>query len=236
MENSKTIQRFGGVIKEEPLSCVQDDILFPNTCVLEAESPYFGYYSHEPQMKKPQHLYCMLNGYFSFETIIRATQKIRKEFKHPFNAALCNISIYDHTSQAIRIRDLQQYNHISNLQRMYLEEAITFKKKSIKIKNEMAMIKVRRFFLLEQVEESVFVDKEMPHHVYFHIPEQISWGFFKEITDQVKLDTCNFYFDGALSFIYDKGEIYDMIRIYRENFSISEIIELQEKYFHWLNK
>lgn len=229
MENTKIIERFGALIKEEPLTYVQDDILMANTCVLEAVSPYCGYYSHEPQAQKPQHLYLVLNAYYSFETITRTTQYIRKKSNYNFDAALCNITVFGNTCQAIRIRNLLNYTHLRTLQQMYQEEGITFKKKSMKIENQCAMIKLRKFFLLEQIGENTYIDKGEPHHVYFGISEQIDWAQLKKLINQIKLDTCNFYFDAALAFIYDKEEIKDMIRIYRENITIEEIKSIKEK-------
>ncbi len=44
MENTTIIERYGGVLKEEPLTCVENDLILKNTCVVEAVSPYFGFY------------------------------------------------------------------------------------------------------------------------------------------------------------------------------------------------
>lgn len=230
MGSQSIIERFGGLIKEEPLTCLQDDILMPNTCVLESVSPFFGYYSHEPQALKPQYLYCILSGYYSLETITRATQNIRKVFKSPFDAVTGNVTLYGITNQVIRVRNLQHYNHINTLQNLYLDEGITFKKKSRKFENEMAMIKLRKFLLLEPLADDVYIDHSQDHHAYFIIPKQLDWEDFKKITDQVKYDPNYFFFDGAIAFIYEQGGIKDMIRIYREDFEIDEIIDLKNKY------
>jgi hypothetical protein len=230
MKPQNLIERFGGLIKEEPLTCLQDDVLMPNTCVLESVSPFFGYYSHEPKAHQPQYLYCVLNGYYSFETITRATQSIRHVFKHPFDAVTGNISLYGVTSQVIRIRNLEQYKHISLLQQHYLDEGITFSRKFKRLNNEMAMIKLRKFMYLEPVGSDVFIDRAQAHHAYFIIPEQLTWEHFKSLTEQVKYDPNYFYFDGAIAFIYDQAEIRDLVRIYRENFKIEEIMAIRDKY------
>jgi hypothetical protein len=236
MGKKNIIERFGGLIKEEPLTCLQDDILMPGTCVLESVSPFFGYYSHEPQAHQPQYLYCVLNGYYSFETITRATQNIRRHFKHAFDAVTGNITLDGVTNQVIRIRNLKQYNHISELQRLYFDEGIMLKKKLRKFENEMAMIKLRKFMWLEPIDKGILIDKAQAHHAYFILPHQIDWEHFIKLTDQVKYDPNYFYFDGAIAFIYEQGEIRDMVRIYRENFSIEEIHEICEKYQNLLKQ
>jgi len=235
MRSDKTIEKFGGLIKEEPLTSLQDNILMSGTTVLESVSPFFGYYNFEPQAVKPRYLYCPLSGYFSFETITRATQQIRKSFHSPFDAGTGNITLHGISSQVIRIRNLEKYNHISILQRLYLDEGISFSRKFRKVDNEMCMIKLRKFFFLEPSGDDVFIDKAQPHHAYFVIPEQIDWERFKQLTDQVKYDPNYFYFDGAIAFIYDQGEIKDMIRIYRENFTLEEIMAIKTKYMDLIN-
>jgi len=120
------------------------------------------------------------------------------------------------------------------LQRLYLDEGITFKKSSRKFENEMAMIKLRKFMWLELAGDEIYLDKAQAHHAYFIVPEQIDWEQFKKLTDQVKYDPSYFYFDGAIAFIYEQGEIRDMIRIYRENFEIEEIREIRQKYLKLL--
>lgn len=236
MEKSQIIERFGGIIKEEPLSYIKKDILLPHTCVFEAVHPYFGYYSSDPQAQKPQHLYCALNGYYSYEAISRATQNVRKKFEHAFDAAVGNVTIFGNTCQAIRIRNLQQYSQLSVLQQYYLEEGIMFKKKAMKVENEMAKIKLRKSLFLKDAGDGIYYDLEQENQVYFIIPEQIEWEYFKKLTKQVKLDTCNFYFDGALAYIYDQNEIKDMIRIYRIDYTHDEIKTLKDKYYQWLKE
>jgi hypothetical protein len=236
MKKTGTLERFGGLIKEESLTCLQDDILVANTCVLESVSPFFGYYSHEPQALKPRYLYCVLSGYFSLETLIRATQNIRKQYSQPFDAAIGTISVFDFFNQVIRIRNLQHYNHISTLQSLFIEEGITFKKKFRKLDGEMTVIKLRKFFFLEPAGNDIFIDKAQPHHAYFTIPQQIDWEQFKRITDQVKFDPNFFYFDGAIAFIYEQGRITDLIRIYREDFTLDEIREIRARYLKLLNE
>ncbi len=236
MKNKNITERFGGLIKEEPLTCLEEDFLLPNTCVMESVSPFFGYYDQAPATNRPQYLYCALNGYYSFETITRATQNIRKKFPPGFDAVTGNITLYGITSQVIRIRNLEQYHQINSLQKLYIEEGINFRKKSRNFNREMTMIKLRKFFYLEEAGNDIFIDRAVAHHAYFAIPRQLDWNQFKEITTQVKYDPNHFYFDGALAFIYEDGEIRDLVRIYREKFNIDEIRSLKEKYLKEINR
>lgn len=42
MKSKKTIERFGGLTKVEPLACIDDNILMPDSCVLESVAPFPG--------------------------------------------------------------------------------------------------------------------------------------------------------------------------------------------------
>lgn len=231
MTEPNAIERFGGHLKEEPLTCLEDEIIAPNTCVLEADAPFFGYYNEMPVSSKPQYLYCALSGRQSFESIARATQNVRKKFKKNFDAAEGEITFFGTTCQVIRIRNLQKYSDIHTLQSLYLDEGIMLRKKTRKVKNAMAMIRLRKFFNLQPVGQNLFLDSVQEHHAYFIIPHQLDWNNFKEITKEVKYDPAFFHFDGAICFIYEQGEVKDMIRIYREHITAEELKAIRDKYY-----
>ncbi len=60
MKSKKTIERFGGLTKVEPLACIDDNILMPDSCVLESVAPFSGYYCDVLSSPKPQYLYLIL--------------------------------------------------------------------------------------------------------------------------------------------------------------------------------
>ncbi len=232
MKNTQPIERFGGIIKEEPLSCLDTGLIAPNTCVLESTAPYFGYYYDERYRKViPRYLYCVLNGYFSFETITRATQSIRPQVTSQFDAATGNLTLHGTTAQMIRLRYLKDYNTISRLQQLYMDEGITFRRKFKTITKEMVMIKLRKFFLLQPLGEGLYLDPATEHHAYFMIPKQIDWEEFKQITKEVRFDPACFHFDGALGFIYQDSGVKDMVRIYRENITSEALITIRNRYW-----
>ncbi len=231
MTESITIERYGGHLKEEPLTCLEDEIIAPNTCVLEANAPFFGYYSEMPAIARPQYLYCALSGRQSFESIARATQNVRKKFQKNFDAAEGEITFFGETCQVIRIRNLHKYSDIRTLQNLYLEEGILLRKKTRKVKNAMAMIRLRKFFNLRPIGQNLYFDSVQEHHAYFSIPHQIDWSYFKEITTEVKYNPAFFHFDGAICFIYEQGEVKDMIRIYREYITAEELKAIRDKYY-----
>ena len=234
MEKSVVIERFGGLLKEEPLSCINDESLMPNVCVLEAVAPFLGYYNEVAGSIRPSYFYLLLEGHYSIEQISRATLNIRKFFKHPFDAAAGYISVFDQHHRTIRLRDLEQFGHIGLLQKFFREEGFAFHKKIRTFTNQSAKISLSKLFYLEPVGDMMFIDKLQPHHGYFIIPRYVPWEEFRKLTEEVKFDTNLLFFDAATAFVYENQGITDMVRIYKENLTIEKLDAIRSRYLHLL--
>jgi len=234
MEKLQVIEKFGGLLKEEPLSCVNDEMFLPNACLLEAVSPFLGYYSQVRGAVKPTYFYIILDGHYSVEQITRATLNIKKFFNHPFDASAGNIRVFDHHHRAIRIRNLEEFGQIGLLQKFYKEEGFAFHKKIKAFVNENALISLSKLFYLEPVGDLLFLDTSQPHHGYFIIPHHVPWQEFKELTKEVKFDTSLLFFDAATAFLYENHGITDLVRIYREKLTIEKLDAIRNRYLQLL--
>jgi len=230
METSNVYEKFGGLLKEEPLSCLEDNILLPDTCVLESVAPFLGYYNDVPGSVRPLYLYLMLEGACSYEVTLRATLNIQKHFKHTFDAVAASVTLFGQQNPAIRIRNLEEFGHIGLLQKAYQDEGMVFKKKIRRIENENALISLAKFFYLEPVGELMFMDKSQPHHGYFIIPRYIAWDEFKALTKEAKFDTHLLYFDASTAFYFENHSITEMVRIYRENLTTDKLKAIRDRY------
>lgn len=231
MEASRLIERYGGVIKEEPLSCISNDLILKNTCVIEAVSPYFGYYNEVKSNSQPQMVYFILDGYFSLEVLTRATVKIQQKLNFPIDAVTGTITIHNQTCYVIRFLNLNNYSHIKMIQQYYVDEGLSFKKKSMSFSEEMGIIKLRCFFNLRPMGEGIYLDEVKTNIGYFEIPQNIQWEDFKKLTTEVKFDTDLLYFDASRAYIYDHCcSIIDMVKIYRENLSPDRLTAIRDRY------
>ncbi len=230
MATQRIIERYGGITKEEPLSCVDNDILMSNTCVLEAVSPFFGYYSQVQYSTRPQILYLVSADFVSLETLLRTTLKVQKQVKYHIDAVTGTVSLFNQTCHVIRFLNIPNYDKIATLQKVYLEHGITYKKKVKSFQNEMAMIKLRRFFNLIPVGEGIYLEEGHPNFGYFAIPEFIGWEDFKKLTTEVRFDTDLLYFDAATAYFYENGSITDLVRIYRENLTADRLKAIKDRY------
>lgn len=234
MEASTLYEKFGGLLKEEPLSCLEDNLLLENTCVLEAVAPFFGYYNEVPGSVLPLYLYFVLEESCPLEKVLRATLNIKKKHGIAFDGAAGSVSIYGQHFPVIRIRDLGQFSQVGVLQRYYQEEGLVFKRKLRKFTNENALINLMKFFYIEPVGEMMYLDRSQPHHGYFTIPGHIGWNEFKELTREVKYDTNLLFFDAASAYIYENKGITEMVRIYKENLTVDKLSEIRKRYLKLL--
>lgn len=230
MENL-IIERFGGLLKEEPLTCIETEILMKDTCVLESVSPFLGYYKVMSGPTKPLYLYLMLAGHHYFEEIQRAILNVKQKAGFEFDAAHSEITVPGNPPYAsIRIRNLNDYNQIALLQQYFHAEHIRFKKKTHKLENIPSMIRLEKFFCLEKADDDIYFDKMELHHGYFVIPKAIPWKKFVELTNVVKYETELLFFDAAQAFIFEHNNIIDLVRIYRENLTTEKLIAIRNRY------
>lgn len=235
-ENVPFIERFGGLKKDDTVTCLLDPAFMPNACLLEAVAPFSGYYNEVPGANKPLYFFIVLDDFYPHEEIIRATQVVKKGLGYPIDAASGLISIFDQCCHIIRIRDLRHYNDIAKIQQLYAENGLKFKKQFKKVEAEKAIVNLQKFFYLEPIEDGLFFDHIQPHHGYFPIPHSMDFDALCALTREVKFDTSLLLFDAALAWYFQDGNINEMIRIYRENLTPEKLSAIRDRYLKLLNQ
>jgi hypothetical protein len=229
----KHIEVFGGIAKLENLASLGDHMM-PNTLVLESETPFPGYHGKNlPLEPVPNALFFVTSKYHSIEKVIRATTEIKKYFNHHFDAATGKICIYNDTYGCIRIRGLNSFDYIQELQHFYRDLGFKFKKK--KTINAPAIIQLKKSFLLEDISEFILKDLEDVAMYYIHIPRQLKWKMFEKITQSVKNNLENANFDAALGSIYYQG-VKDVVRVYAQDISTERLHSIRNKYIQEIER
>ncbi len=233
MKNSEIIQTLGGVAKEESLVTLTEHIM-PNSFVLETLEPFPGYHGTDlPTDIKPVSVFLITKVKYSTEKILRVAYNIKKYFLHPFDAVPGTICIQNVIIPCIRIRDLDNYELIGDLQKCFFSEGILFaRKKNI---NSEAIIKLKKHFSLQEIAEGIYKDIDDHSMFYLRINHQLNWQMFTQITRKIRnnIDLSNF--DAGLAAIYTK-DILDVVRIFSNNISLEELKILQEKYNQEIEK
>lgn len=221
--------RYGKLYKEEILELLQDKIL-PNTFVLESENPFPGYYQDIPKHTKPNYIYFVINETYNLEFFLRSTQKVKKELDIKFDAAMGEILFMNNTIPVMRIRNLQNYEQIRQIQEVYEKNGLRFKLYLGNTTKELAFIMIRKFIPFEKYGEEFYIDGNNKNQAYFSISKKLDWHSFKKITKQVRENIERIDFDASLALIYTEDNITDLVRIYSEKMDIELLTILKKKY------
>ena len=234
MENSQIIERVGGLIKEEPLSSMDNDTIVKDTWVLEAIDPFFGYYNDGHEVNKKPYFYFVLDECPSFEGIMRITHNIRQKVNYDFDAAPGSVYLFKTTFPVIRIRGIDHYCRIKNLQELYLNHGIQFKKSNRKVSEQMTLIRTDKFFYLKPVGQGLFLDNIQEEKGYFTLPGYVDWEEFKKLTTEARYDTSLLFFDAAHAYFYENGKITDLVRIFKEQLTVEKLMAIRDRYWKLL--
>ncbi|KAF5039348.1 hypothetical protein DSECCO2_544860 [anaerobic digester metagenome] len=236
MKDLPYIERFGGLKKDDTVTCLEDPAFMPNACLLEAVTPFGGYYNEVPGATKPLYFFIVLDDFYPYEEIIRATRAVEKRLGYNIDAVAGIISIFNQHCHIIRIRDLKKYEDIATIQQLYADQKLKFKKQIKKVINEKVIVNLQKFFYLEPVGNNMFFDHIQPHHGYFPIPYGMEFDTFYALTREVKFDTSLLFFDAALAWYVEDRKIHEMVRIYRENLTMEKLEAIRDRYLLLLSQ
>jgi len=122
------IESIGYILKVENLSPVLYYVM-ENTLVMESLEPFPGYHGkHVPTSLKPRNIYLMVKYGYDFEEIARLSREIHKSFPYRFSGTPAEIEIGNKRCHAIRIKFLESFEMVTELQGLYKDAGIRFRK------------------------------------------------------------------------------------------------------------
>lgn len=228
MENEhKQVTTLGLLTKQETLKTLNHNIL-QNTFVVESLEPFPGYHGENlPSDSSPDSIYLVTSERYTTEKVFRLAKKISRFVQYDINAIPGEIVIYNSKYYCIRIRNLDSYEKIAELQNWFIDEGISFMKK--KTINAPGLITLKKIFLLEKISNNIFKDIEDEHMYYVEIDSELSWSLFRKISETVKNNVDNRNFDAAKTYFYYNG-ITDYIRIYAKKPTVERLTEIQNRF------
>jgi len=234
MEIQDRFEAFGFIVKEEQIETIDYHIL-PNTLVVENMQPFPAYHGIKlpTDENRPGHLYFATKERSTGELIMRAGHRIRKFFAHDFVNDWGELFVNNKAIPVIRIKNLDNYEYISELQKCFIAEGFAFRKKQTI--NELALTKIHKYFSLEKVESFYFQDLEDSSLQYFTIPKQLTWPLFVKITVHAR-NTLGYDYDAAMGLIYRKSELMDIVRIYSKDFQFQQLVDCRNQYLELIEK
>jgi len=218
----------GKIIKQENISSIDKNKL-PNTFVINVPDPYKSYYNRFTHIHKPSSIIFVTKTPNSFENILRATRKINSEFNLDLLAAKCEVSIKRRKISGIRVRGINRYNEIPQIQQYYKDAGFDFAK-SEKFEDVEALIRINRFMNIEKIDKGFYHSATEENAYYIEIPKHLEWDEFKTMTYEIKNNISDKNFDIAQGIFYHKGGITEILRVYRPKISLEMLKLIQEKY------
>jgi len=233
MEPKNAIEVFGTIRKQETVLTI-DDKVQTGTLVFEALEPFPGYYHETPFGTTPVYMYLALQEQYPLIDIIRATQKVEKIFKEKFDAGKGFIHFVDTFYNVLRIRHLNRYDLIGDLQDAYNDQGIRFMMKTKRGFEGVAQIKVVKFFNLTPINGGIYLDNKEENHAYIELPKELNWDDFNALTNRVKYNWEESKFDAAVGAFMHNGQLHEFVRIYSNKLTLEYLEALKKLYLEKL--
>lgn len=229
MEQRKEIEVFGTLTKTEKVFTI-DKKVTNGSLVFEALEPFPGYYHETPFDTKPVYLYLALEENYPLEDVIRISQKIQPEFGKRFDAGKGFIQVINEKYNVLRLRHLNDYNAVEQLQQAFADNGIKPLHKQKKNFEAEAYIKIVKFLTLEPLADGIWLDKREDYHGYIELPKKLSWEEFRELSLSVKYNWMGSKFDAAKGAFYYQRTLHEFVRIYSNKIDTEYLQELQKLY------
>jgi hypothetical protein len=235
MLSNQIIETTGYIIKTERLKSLEENIM-PNTLVLKSMKPFPGYEDKSGIKTKPRlnYVYLILMYRYFPEKIERISRVLKNEKYNKCNFSCSEIVIQNKILPCIRIKGLECYEIIPDIQEDYKHNDIKFM--SFKAIDSEGKIKVYKHFKISEITEGIYRDLFEGAKFYFTIPKQINWKILENTTYIVKKKIENSNFDSALGIINRFNGPEDVIRIFDKNKTLERALEIRNKYIKELKR
>lgn len=226
----QAIEISGYTLKEEEVNAMRHNIL-SGTFVIDVCHPFPGFYGNELlDPKSPRSVIFITKKKYTWESILRANKKINHGLEYDIVSGACEVRVWNTVFDGIRVKGFPSYEVIPNVQHAFKEEGFDFMKKKKMLPATTILMKVKKFFQLEEIGDGIYKDLDMPEMSYIEIPEHLNWEIFRNMTMKIKNNISNRSYDVVEGVFYKNDGITDMLRIYKPNIELSLLEEIKESY------
>lgn len=227
---TKKRQFLGYSLKEESVEVLNQNIL-QKTFVIDVHFPFAGYHGHggiyDPS--HPRAVLFMTKERQPFENVLRTTDKLNQIFDFDLIAGPCEVTIWNKKIPGIRVKGIPTYQDILHVQHAFRDEGYAMRR-SNKIKNATVLIKVKKFFNVEYLDDGICKDLDDPLMSYIEVPEKFNWELFRKKTTLIKNNVNDHNYDIVEGIFYKDGQVQDMLRVIKPNISLELLQKLKEEY------
>jgi len=218
----------GKIIKQENIDTI-DKNKIPRTFVINVPDPYKSYYSRFTDIDKPVAIIFVTKTPNSFEKILRVTKKINDSYNLELAGAKCEVTIKSRKLNGVRVRGINRFTDVAQIQQYYQDEGFEFVK-SESFSNTEAIIRINRFFEIEELDKGIYKSIIEDDVFYVELPKFISWEEFKRVTAEVKNNMTDSSFDIAKGILYMNEGITEIVRVVKPKATVDLLKTIQQKY------
>jgi len=219
----------GKVTFEEKVNSVKSG-MHSSALIIDVPNPLVSYYTRFTDIKKPNSIIFITKEVASFETILRATEKVNLAHSLQLEGAKTEVKLGRKLLHGIRLKGIDRYTSIDEIMTHFIAEGFNFStNKKIK-ENELAIIRVNKFFDLEEVDATIFKSTTIENEYFFKINQIMNWDNFKVKTLSIKHNIQTSGYDIAKGILYNNGKINDVVRVVGSSLSLALVKEIEAKY------
>lgn len=227
-----TRELIGKIIIQEKIDTIDENKL-PNTFVINVPDPYKNYYGRFTEIVKPVSIIFVTKTPNSFEKILRVTKKINEKYNLKLDGAKCEVTMNSRKIDGIRVKGINRFHEIAQIQQYYKDEGYEFAK-SEKFKSTEALIRINRFFNVDEVEPGIFHSHDEDEVYYIEVPRYMTWDEFKKLTQEVKHNIADANYDIAKGIFYVNHGITEILRVVKPKANMELLKNIKKKYIEKL--
>ncbi|MDP3945876.1 MAG: hypothetical protein Q8Q51_08265 [Lutibacter sp.] len=227
-----TKELIGKIIIQEKIDTIDENKL-PNTFVINVPDPYKNYYGRFTEIVKPVSIIFVTKTPNSFEKILRVTKKINEKYHLNLDGAKCEVTMNSRKLDGVRVKGINRFHEIGQIQQYYKDEGYDFAK-SEKFKSTEALIRINRFFNVDEVEKGIYHSHDENEVYYIEVPRYMTWDEFKKLTQEIKHNIADANYDIAKGIFYVNHGITEILRVVKPKASLELLKTIQKKYIEKL--
>ncbi len=224
----------GKITIQEDVSPI-DRNKIPNTFVIHIPDPLAEYYNSFSEKNVPNSIVFVTKEPASFERILRATKKINQEHGLNIDGAKCEVKIGSRKFSGIRVKDIEKYSDIEDVQRLYKAHGFNFARAERISEKTDALIRINKFFELIDIGDGIYQSPHNENRYYIVINKYLTWEEFRDMTFDIKNNVSVTNYDIAKGIFYENEGITDMLRVMKQKMSLDMVKEIQKKYYEKLS-
>jgi virulence-associated protein VapD len=124
---------------------------------------------------------------------------------------------------------------IKDIQNLFTDHGFEMSMNKVLIK-ERGVIKLKKYFSLEEVGKGIYFDKKTRELAYFRLPHKIEWDLFEEITRRISVNVALGEFDTALGAFHIGEKTEYIIRVLKLQRSLDSIELIKQDYLNFIIK